>query len=118
MDGTSPGLDTLALAQWDVPGLQFDFDFDFGLLTPSLSLSSFHPDGSSALAGSEGLSTHSRKETPPPPLIPTPASPPFEGYVSTQEDGSKLFVERTFWALVSHDASISLHLTLLVGALG
>jgi len=103
-NGTSPGLDTLA--QWDAPGLDFDFDFELDLLTPSLSLSSFHPDGSCTLTGSEPLTAHSRRGSPPPPTSGA-ATPPFEGHVSTQEDGSKLFVERTFWALVSRDASIS-----------
>lgn len=104
----SPGLDVLA--QWEAPPLDFDFDFDFGLLTPSLSLHSFQLDGACPLANSEHQAnvSHCRTGTPTPPPTSAATSPPFEGYVSTLEDGSKLFVERTFWALVSRDASQSL----------
>lgn len=85
--------------QWDTPTLDFDFDFDahfdFGLLTPSLSLNSFQLDPACPLDA-----LPNRRDT-----SPLPGSP-FEGYISTQDDGSKLFIERTFWALVSRDASI------------
>lgn len=91
--------------QWDAPSLGFDLDFDtnfdFGLLTPSLSLNSFQLDG--AACPIDALPN--RRDSPP------RAGSPFEGYISTQEDGSKLFVERTFWGLVNRDASIPLHLS-------
>jgi hypothetical protein len=98
------------LGPWDASGGDLDFDnFDFGMLTPSLSLSSFQPSETPCyFAASAPLTTptasQSRRDTPP---TSVPSSPPFEGYVSTQDDGSKLFVEGTFWALVSHDASIT-----------
>jgi hypothetical protein len=92
------GLD--AHAEWDDQGWNFDFvDFDIGLLTPSLSLGTHQPDDPCTLPHSAPFTTHSQRGT----SIPT--GPPFEGYVGTREDGSKLFVEGTFWALVSRDAS-------------
>ncbi|KAF2444307.1 hypothetical protein P171DRAFT_521659 [Karstenula rhodostoma CBS 690.94] len=85
--------------QWDAPTLDFDFDFDahfnYGLLTPSLSLSSFPLDPACPLD-----TLPNRRDT-----SPLPGSP-FEGYISTQDDGSKLFIERTFWALVSRDQDV------------
>jgi hypothetical protein len=92
---SGPGL------QWDAPTLDFDLDFDvhfdFGLMTPGFSLKSFQLEPA---CGLDALPN--RRDTPPRP------GSPFEGYISTQDDGSKLFIERTFWALVSRDASAPL----------
>lgn len=105
----SPSLDLLA--QWGDLNLDFDFDFDLGLLTPSLSLHSFQLDGSCAFPSTEHHAnvSHCRNGTPTPPPTSAATSPPFEGYVSALDDGSKLYVERTFWALVSRDASTPIY---------
>jgi hypothetical protein len=88
-------------SQWNAPTLDFDLDFDphfdVGLLTSSLSLNPFQLDPACPLDA-----LPNRRDTPPRP------GSPFEGYISTQDDGSKLFIERTFWALVSRDASAPL----------
>lgn len=90
--------------QWDGPNPDFDFDFnfdtnfDFSQLDPSFLLNDFERSPVCSLL----KTLPNRRHTP---LLPGSS---FDGYISTQDDGSELFIERTFWVLVSRDASILL----------
>jgi len=98
-----PGLEAVAVGwtppdaglgfQWDAPTLEFGFDFDFDVPL----LNSFQLDPACPLDA-----LPNRRD------ISSLPDLPFEGYISTRDDGSKLFIERTFWALVSRDARIPL----------